>query len=142
MIVFDLRCGGGHVFEAWFASSDAYAAQTETGQVCCPLCDSADVTKAAMAPNVGAKGNRGTAAVQPGPKDTLRALASAQAAMLEKSEWVGRSFAMRARAIHAGEEDHTTIHGQATIAEARALADDGVPVVPLPLPVPPPETLN
>ena len=75
-------------------------------------------------------------------KEVLRALASAQAKMLEKSEWVGRSFATRARAMHAGEEDHATIHGQATPAEARALADEGVPVAPLPLPVPPPETLN
>ena len=32
--------------------------------------------------------------------------------------------------------------GQATLAEAKALADDGVPVAPLPLPVTPPERLN
>ena len=142
MIVFDLRCAGGHVFEAWFASSSAYADQLEAGRVRCPLCDSPEVNKAAMAPNVGAKGNQEIGASRPGAKEMLRALAAAQAKMLEKSEWVGRSFATRARAMHAGEEKHATIHGQATPAEAQALADDGVPVAPLPLPVPPPETLN
>ena len=142
MIVFDLRCANDHVFEAWFASSSAYADQRESGRVRCPLCDSAEVEKAVMAPAIGAKGNRAAGAERPGPKEVLRALASAQAKMLEKSEWVGRSFATRARAMHAGEEDHATIHGQATPAEARALADEGVPVAPLPLPVPPPETLN
>lgn len=146
MIVFDLRCADGHVFEAWFASSDAFAAQATAGQVRCPLCDSPDVTKAAMAPNIGAKGNRASAQVPSGAKEMLSALAAVQGRMLEKSQWVGRSFATRARAMHAGEEDHATIHGQATIAEAQALIDDGVPVAPLPLPVPPPvpppETLN
>ncbi|WP_375402575.1 DUF1178 family protein [uncultured Sphingomonas sp.] len=142
MIVFDLRCAGGHVFEAWFASGDSFAVQAREGQVRCPLCDSAEVTKAAMAPNVGAKGNRANGSTGTGPKEMLRALAVAQAKMLEKSEWVGRSFANRARAMHAGEESHATIHGQATVAEAKALADDGVPVAPLPLPLPPPETLN
>ncbi|HVJ02972.1 MAG TPA: DUF1178 family protein, partial [Sphingomonas sp.] len=29
MIVFDLKCGAGHVFEAWFGSSAAYEAQRE-----------------------------------------------------------------------------------------------------------------
>ena len=142
MIVFDLKCENDHVFEAWFGSSPAYAAQVAAGQVRCPLCDSVEVSKAAMAPNVGSKGNQMRGTAQPGPKEMLRALATAQSKMLEKSEWVGRSFAKRARAMHAGEEDHATIHGQATLEEAKALADDGVPVAPLPLPVPPPETLN
>ena len=142
MIVFDLRCANEHVFEAWFASSSAYLDQQESGRVRCPLCDSPDVEKAAMAPNIGTKGNQAIGTTRPGAKQMLHALASIQAKMLEKSEWVGRSFATRARAMHAGEEDHSTIHGQATPAEAQALADEGVPIAPLPLPVTPPETLN
>ena len=44
--------------------------------------------------------------------------------------------------MHAGEEATATIHGQATLAQAKALVDDGVPVAPLPLPVVPPEAKN
>ena len=57
MIVFDLRCSGGHVFEAWFASSAAYAEQRDKAQVECPLCGDRMIEKAVMAPQIAAKGN-------------------------------------------------------------------------------------
>ena len=72
----------------------------------------------------------------------MRQLAAAQAKTLANSQWVGTAFAEQARAMHEGERDHAPIHGQASIAEAKALAADGVPVAPLPFPVVPPETLN
>lgn len=141
MIVFDLRCSGGHVFEAWFASSAAFEAQASARQVRCPVCDDAAVAKALMAPNIPAKTNRAAPAPPPQQaKALLKAIASAQAKALEQSEWVGPAFADRARAMHDGEETPATIHGQATPAEAKALIDDGVPVLPLLLPVVPPQT--
>ncbi|MEZ0243778.1 MAG: DUF1178 family protein [Sphingomonas sp.] len=69
-------------------------------------------------------------------------LAKLQAHALEKSEWVGASFANRARAMHEGEEEHALIHGQATAEEARELIEDGVTVSPLPFPVVSPEARN
>lgn len=152
MIVFDLRCGGNHVFDAWFGSSDAYADQRERGLIECPVCGDHAIEKAAMAPAVATKGNRqgaapptSAAANLPAPaelKAALGRLAQVQAKMLEGSEWVGRSFAARARSMHQGEEDHAPIHGQATPAEATALAREGVSVAPLPLPIVPPERVN
>ncbi|WP_242097563.1 MULTISPECIES: DUF1178 family protein [unclassified Sphingomonas] len=139
MIVFDLRCANAHVFEAWFASTTAYEEQAGAGQVRCPLCDDPDVTKAVMAPNVAAKGNRVSHAEA---KAAISALAAAQAKALASSSWVGADFATRARAMHLGEEKHAPIHGQASLAEAKALVDEGVPVAPLPLPVVPPKALN
>lgn len=142
MIVFDLKCANRHIFEAWFGSSAAYEAQAVAGQVRCPLCDSAEVKKAVMAPNIAPKGERAGAPDADVAKAALAKLAAAQAKMLEGSEWVGRSFATRARAMHAGEETAAVIHGQTSLAEAKALADEGVPVAPLPLPVTPPESIN
>lgn len=142
MIVFDLKCGGGHVFEAWFGSSAAYEEQAAAGRVRCPLCDSAEVGKAAMAPNIAPKGGRSDTPTEGQAKAMLAKLAAAQAEALKGSEWVGRSFAARARAMHEGVERRAAVHGQATLAEAKALVDDGVPVAPLPLPVTPPEKLN
>lgn len=143
MIVFDLRCGAGHVFEAWFGSSGDWAAQRSAGQVRCPICDDAAVDKAVMAPNVTVKGNAGLPAPSPAAfKAAMKALALAQNKALEGSQWVGTAFAARARAMHVGEEDQTPIHGRASLAEAKALVEDGVPVAPLPLPVVPPEALN
>ena len=144
MIVFDLRCGAGHVFEAWFASGAAYDDQRAAGQVACPLCGDGMIDKAAMAPAVPAKGNAGPHGSLPPAtvKAMIASLAAEQAKALKDSTWVGRAFPDRARAMHSGEEAHAVIHGQATVAEAKALADEGVPVAALPLPVVPPEAKN
>lgn len=143
MIVFDLKCDKGHVFEAWFGSSDAYAEQRAAGHVACPLCGATEVEKALMAPSIAAKGNRRPDLPSPAAvKAALASLASEQAKALAKSNWVGGNFAKRARAMHHGEEPDAPIHGQATVAEAKALVDEGVPIAPLPLPVVPPEVAN
>jgi hypothetical protein len=151
MIVFDLKCGGGHVFEAWFGSSRAWEDQRNAGLVACPMCGSDDVAKAVMAPNLAAKGNQRAqaAAAAPGnapPPEVVKAamemLASAQAKMLETSQWVGTGFADKARAMHLGEVPVAQIHGQATADEAQELIEEGVPVAPLLVPVVPPEQCN
>ena len=142
MIVFDLKCSGGHVFEAWFGSSAAFEEQVAAGQVRCPLCDDASVSKALMAPAIAAKGNRRPEPPPAMVKQVMQKLAAAQAKALQSSQWVGTAFADQARAMHSGERDHAVIHGQASIAEAKALVDEGVPVAPLPFPVVPPDALN
>jgi hypothetical protein len=150
MIVFDLRCANGHVFEAWFGSSAAYEDQRTRGLLSCALCNDTAVEKAVMAPNVAAKGNTRAVPVRapdkPIPpeamKAALHALAAAQTKALESSEWVGSGFAGRARAMHVGDEPEAPIHGQATLAEAKALVEEGVPVAPLPFPVVPPDAIN
>ncbi|MEH3036805.1 MAG: DUF1178 family protein [Sphingomonas adhaesiva] len=144
MIVFDLRCSGGHVFEAWFASSGAFEDQRERRLVACPVCGDDDVAKAVMAPNVAVKGNR-TSAASSLPEEAralLAKVAAAQASALADSRWVGRDFAKEARAMHDGDAPRASIHGQATIDEARALVDDGVAIAPLLVPVTPPDRLN
>ena len=137
MIVFDLKClPQGHVFEAWFGSSDDYQDQRQRGLVQCPLCGAPDVEKAAMAPKVGAKGSEHP----PGPdpervKAVLAGMAGAQKKMLEGSDYVGDRFADEARAIHLGEADARSIHGKASRQQTESLIEDGIPVAPLPFPV-------
>ncbi|MEZ5708076.1 MAG: DUF1178 family protein [Blastomonas sp.] len=168
MIVFDLKCSQTHVFEAWFASSQAYEDQRQRGLIACPVCGSAEVDKAVMAPAVAPKGNsRKAGAAQTAPaepeaspatdapvpmhnvpldpgkmKAVMQALAAAQASALEKSDWVGSDFSRRARAMHYGEEDHRQIHGQSTPEEAQDLIEEGVAVSPLLFPVVPPDAKN
>ncbi|WP_298670773.1 DUF1178 family protein [uncultured Sphingomonas sp.] len=142
MIVFDLRCPAEHVFEIWFASSEAFEDQRRKGLIACPICGASDVAKAVMAPRVSPKGDR---AATPSPaqvKQALATLAAAQAKALEGSRWVGSRFAEEARSMHLGEREHAAIHGQATPAEAKALVDEGVPVAALPFATQGPETLN
>ncbi len=133
MIVFDLQClDGGETFEAWFRSGSDYAEQQAGGLVHCPVCRSANVAKAPMAPRVPRKGSDGL----------LERLAAMQTELLKESRWVGDEFTDTARAMHSGEIEPAQVHGSATIEQAKSLADDGVPVAPLPLPVIPPNQLN
>jgi hypothetical protein len=150
MIIFDLKCGPqGHVFEAWFASSAAYDEQQERGLVACPLCGSADVAKAPMAPAVGGRSNASTSSTLPmaaGDPEAVKAMLAAAAAvqkqLLAGSESVGDRFAEEARAIHLGEAEARPIHGEATRAEAESLLGDGVPIAALPFPIIPPGEEN
>ena len=138
MIVFDLKClGGCAVFEGWFSSSSDFAEQTERGLVQCPYCGSAEVGKAPMAPRVSR--SDGTAIEA---KDAIAALAAVQAKLLSNSEWVGADLPETARAMHLGEMEQRLVHGQASADEARSLIDEGVSILPLPLPVVPPGQVN
>lgn len=156
MIVFDLSCSGGHRFEGWFSSSEDYAAQSGRGLVTCPECGSVEIAKAPMAPAVPKKGNRvssgmGTTASPqtmvggaPSPEvlEAMSKLATLQAEALKSSEWVGDRFAEESRAMHYGERDAAAIHGQTTLAQAKELHEEGIPVAPLPFPVSPPDDIN
>jgi len=141
MIVFDLRCGGGHVFEAWFGAGADYEDQRARGLLECPVCGDKNVGKAAMAAAVPVKG--GSDALPPERiKALIGRIAAAQREALAKSDYVGDRFASEARAIHLGEADARSIHGRATRADAEALVEEGVPVAPLLLPVVPPRQEN
>lgn len=149
MIVFDLKCASGdHVFEAWFGDSAAYEDQRSRALIACPVCGDTGIDKAVMAPRIPAKGNKriesgqASAPSDPDRKSILGKLATVQSEMLRTSEWVGRDFDMRARAMDAGDLPRATIHGEVTQDEARALIDDGVGVAPLLFPVVPPDKRN
>ncbi len=136
MIVFDLKCGAaGHVFEAWFGSSEDYEGQKARGLVSCPLCGDGDIAKAVMAPQVAAKGNQSDGPSPAAMKKMLADMAGLQRKMLENSEHVGDRFPDEARAIHLGEAEARAIHGRASREDAQSLAEDGIPVAPLPFPV-------
>jgi hypothetical protein len=155
VIVFDLECRlARHRFEGWFGSSDDFAQQQQRGLVSCPQCGSGDVVKALMAPSIGRKGNQITAApgadaqpmsggkLSPEALTMMQAMASMQAEALKDSRWVGNGFAEQSRAMHYGEKDRESIHGEASREQAKALIEEGIDVAPLPFPVAPPEKAN
>lgn len=162
MIVFDLECrSGGHRFEGWFGSSDDFAQQQTRGLVTCPVCGGSDVGKAVMAPNLGRKGNQLSVSsprpskepasgpvtnsgpvIPPEAIAMFRAIAEAQTEALKSSRWVGDTFAETARAIHYGEQDAEPIHGQATQSQAQDLAEEGIDIAPVLIPIVPPSKAN
>lgn len=150
MIRYALICDHAHDFESWFPSAASFDAQKQRGLIACPVCGSATVDRAIMAPNV-ARTDREAAPAQPGAQ-AAPALATGTpvALMGEKevafrqmvsalhehlranAEHVGPRFAEEALKIHQGESDSRAIYGEATPEDARMLQDEGVAFLPLP----------
>lgn len=135
MIKYDLRCDRNHTFEAWFRDSATCDDQLAGGEVLCPQCGSVEVQKALMAPAL-AKSERGDG-------DRKQAMAMAhQLHMLrefrrhveQNCEDVGSAFPEEARRIHYGEVEHRNIYGEADLAEAKDLVEEGIEVFPVPGP--------
>lgn len=124
MILFNLKCAGGHEFEAWFRNGETYAQQEAKGIIACPDCGGTDVRKAPMAPRL----SKGVAKRQD-------ALAELRRVVESQFEDVGERFAEEARQIHYGEAEARPIVGQASIGEVKELLEEEIPVLPLPLPI-------
>ncbi|TVR98237.1 MAG: DUF1178 family protein [Rhodospirillales bacterium] len=138
MILFDLICGHGHGFEAWFRNGDAFDEQREGEAIVCPACGTTDVAKAPMAPHVARRTPPpGRGSVAAGKDDhhaqSLRGSLEALRRQVEATcDYVGDRFAEEARRIHYGEIEARSIFGEASTGEAQALADEGVAVQRLP----------
>ena len=145
MIKFALLCARGHEFQSWFQSSEAFDKQVKSGLVLCPLCQVTEVTKAIMAPAIASGGEAMRAKIpaqsQSQTKVALldrhdrksRAMINAfRKRLLEQADDVGTRFAEEARKIHEGLVPERPIYGQASMGDARALIEEGVPVLPVP----------
>jgi hypothetical protein len=153
MIRYSLRCERDHAFESWFQSSSTYESQVKRKLVSCPVCNSVNVEKAIMAPQIVSKKGREKAnpapAPAPAPAETpatgptpllmaqereLRAkLKELRDHIVKNADNVGERFPTEARKMHYGDIEHRPIYGEASPEEARALIDEGVEVSPLPV---------
>jgi hypothetical protein len=162
MIRYALNCDQRHTFESWFANSAAYDKQAKRGLVSCPVCGSAKVEKAVMAPRL----SRADAAepqspslppptpplpIQPTPmppippgKSPVAIMSSQERELRQKlkelrdhvtknANYVGAKFPEEARKIHYGETEHRSIYGEASPDEAKQLHEEGIEFHPLPI---------
>lgn len=154
MKVLDLQCPASHVFEGWFGSEDDFQGQLARGLVECPVCGDKQVTKKLTAARLNLGGGRAEegAMKAAGPSTALAPSAAGgpppegvpvamQAAWMKAirhvmahTEDVGERFAEEARKIHYGESEERGIRGQASPEQTRELLEEGIGVLPLPLP--------
>ncbi|MBZ9939381.1 DUF1178 family protein [Mesorhizobium sp. BR1-1-16] len=142
MIRYDLICEAGHDFDGWFRDAGAFDKAVAAGAVSCTICGSEKVMKALMAPAVATARKRQQvqeklAALQvaaPDPRQAALAdmLRQVRAHVEATADYVGDRFAEEARKIHYGETEAHGIYGEASPAEAHALAEEGIEVHPLP----------
>jgi hypothetical protein len=155
MIHYALQCDQGHAFDSWFQNSAAYDKQAKRSLVICPVCGSAKVEKAIMAPRLAhadatapePPAVQPTAAVTPAPLPTKAPVAMMSPPEREfrqklkelrdhitkNASYVGQRFPEEARKIHYGETEHRSIYGEASPSEAKELHDEGIAFHPLPI---------
>ena len=150
MKVLDLQCTQSHGFEGWFGSEEDFASQLARGLLTCPLCGDTRITKKLSAPRLNLGHARAPDAPKQAPQtqatpqdvvatnDTHSALQAAWLGVarriLANTDDVGDRFAEEARKIHYGETAERAIRGQASREETESLIDEGIAVLPLPLP--------
>ncbi|WP_243370440.1 DUF1178 family protein [Microvirga solisilvae] len=141
MIKYALACEQAHEFESWFPSSEAFEEQRKRGFVTCPFCNSAKVDKQIMAPSVArtdkapvVQADMQPMAVLSDKEQEIRAALRALCEqVLKNSEDVGKNFVEEARKMHYGEAEERSIRGEADLEEARALLEEGIDVLPIPV---------
>ncbi len=130
MIKYSLRCSDGHNFEAWFSSSKAYEDQTQDSLVLCPLCDSREINKNIMSPNIGKKGNKSN--INNDVKKIEVMMNKVRKHVEKNYEYVGEKFPEEARAMHYEEKESKDIYGESSIEEAKELIEEGIDIHPIP----------
>ena len=157
MIRYALACEKGHAFESWFQSSAAYDRQVKRGLVTCPVCNSAAVDKAIMAPRVSGARKQVSALqpaaaappaetpapvgdapapvamVSPQERELRKKLREVREHLIKNADYVGQKFPEEARKMHYGEIEHRSIYGEASPDQAKELHEEGIEFHPLPV---------
>ena len=159
MIKYQLICEKGHEFEGWFQSSDAFSEQCAAGILSCPICETVNVRRALMAPNLASPKTRKTealgeqpaeaAAVSPTPPVSVSGAGMPPEAIIKMRELVvemrelqsritrecrdvGSDFAEEARKIHYGEVEPEGIYGEVSETEREQLDEEGIEIMQMP----------
>jgi len=136
VIVFELICTDRHRFEGWFASSGDFESQKSRGLLSCPVCSDSSIEKLLTA-KIG-KPDAEPAGEKADPAPAQAAVPGNLSELIDyvllNTENVGENFPAEARRIHHKEVAQRNIRGLATGEETRELLEEGITVMPLPVP--------
>ena len=130
MIVFNLNCYDcSSSFEGWFENTKDYNKQIKQGLVCCPTCNSTQIKKGLMAPNLAKKSNTKISKINKSIASNVKKLKK----IIEKEfDYVGDKFTEEAKRIKYGESKERAIYGEASIEQTQELIEEDIDVLPLP----------
>jgi hypothetical protein len=132
MKVYNLTCEHDHRFEGWFSSEEDFNMQSGAQQINCPICNSHAIMKLPSAPRLNLSSSQAekTNLGQQMQKQILEMVRQ----VIANTEDVGERFAEEARRMHYSETPERAIRGVATMQECESLIEEGIEVVPLPIP--------
>ncbi len=132
MIVFDLKCSKGHIFEGWFNSITSYEKQMDQGLISCPLCDDKNICQVPSTFGIkSSPSNRD----KPKSDNELEIIKQQVIKFIENNfDNVGVNFAREALKIHYGVSEPRNIRGISTDEEEKLLEKEGVKFSKIPIP--------
>jgi hypothetical protein len=133
MIVFDLECSQGHLFEGWFESIMSFEEQNKKKMVNCPYCDDADIKKV-LSPIAVKSHSAPIEMKNTHPIDYRRLAKEVMDYINEEFEDMGTNFTKEALKIHYGVAEKRNIKGSATFDEEKVLKDEGIQYFKIPVP--------
>ena len=130
MCIRDSNCSDcDSYFEGWFENTKDYNKQIKKGLITCPSCNSIQIKKGLMAPNVAKKSNSKISKRIKSIASNVKRLKK----IIEKEfDYVGDKFAEEAKKIKYGEVEERAIYGEASIEQTKELIDEDIDVLPLP----------
>ena len=129
MIKYKLICNNcDNSFDSWFSSSKEYEKLKKLKHINCLQCNSFDVEKTLMSPNV-VKSKKIKNLYKKNSKATKfkKKIREYQTYIKNNFEYVGENFAFEARSIHYNsKKKNKGIYGNATSKEVRELKEEGI----------------
>jgi len=142
VIVYDLGCENHHRFEGWFSSAEDFERQLGQNDLSCPLCGNVSIKRLPNATHVNTGASAPAESAQRKPAGLAQQYSNLGNEMLsrlidhviENTDDVGPAFPEEARKIHYQEAPGRHIRGTASARDVKALQEEGINVVALPVP--------
>ncbi|RLB07136.1 MAG: DUF1178 domain-containing protein [Deltaproteobacteria bacterium] len=138
MIIFDLECSNGHIFEGWFDSADAFEEQKNKGLINCPYCNDTNVKRVLSPVRVAHRRKEEPEKMDKQPQDKYIDYEKLYRDFIDyikkNSEDVGPDFAKEALKMHYGVTEKRNIRGTATPEEEKILQEEGIEFFKIPMP--------
>tara|TARA_Y100001936_G_C15838985_1_gene540906 strand:+ start:314 stop:727 length:414 start_codon:yes stop_codon:yes gene_type:complete len=130
MIIYNINCSEcDYDFEVWFENSNEYKKQNKKNLINCPECNSTNVKKGLMAPNLNKKSNSRNNKYKKSVATNISKLKK----IIEKNyDYVGDNFTEEAKKIKYGEAKERSIYGEATLEQTKELINEEIDILPLP----------
>ncbi len=139
MIVFDLACDCGLVFEGWFQDNKELSDQVDLKTLHCPKCGSTEVRKILSPVRTSSRkefeaNSQSQSGDQPDIDNANKILKDVQDFVISNFEDVGTKMAEESLKIHYGLTEPRNIRGVVSEEDEKVLEKEGIDLLKIPMP--------
>ena len=131
MIKYNLTCKCSCTYDSWFASSEEFGRLMKRKLITCIECNSNDVSKSIMAPNVSSSKKTDNMDYK-FQKNIKKKIIEYQKFIKKNCKYVGDNFAQEARSIYYNKKETKGIYGKVTAEEIDELNEEGIETTTIP----------